>query len=936
MEAAFMEEVEAEEGLVDNEAALKTRPRSRTTTSTAVTTSVEPVKGMEGDGFQQGGGGETERSFEPVKAMEGNGFQQGEGETERSVYFEGNDNNGVTMEEEVEAEEGLVDNEAALETRPHSRSTTTAVTIIVEPVKAMEENGSRQGGGGETERSIYFERGNEDGGIWKCRHCIWTYQMEGLGVDCMQKSKGHHNEPMTFTTLHGWCFGLGFEGIESNDRIPEEMPGNEKSDFSIEKADSQKSLVTGHGQKRDVNLKDSSLYDLHHLPSEKSESSFEPVDNGSGEDADVALLKDRRQEVAELDVERVILEQDTHDLYCPNCNSCITKRVILRKRKRTIRRIHYDAKREKIDTVVNLDGTNDESREVAESVLDSSPAHPVNDSNRDTGPDIFRCLSCFTYFIPTAARGFKLFQTSGNRDDRENIQNPGKISARNVKWFSSFFETMRGKNTAEQGDIATQPVEEDAEALSQTECLPETLPSKKMDHLSDKGVHLPMDVTTQHGEDKALIQSECLPEILPVQEKDNLSNQGGCSPGFPMSVNGAGTGFQQVGDKSAFSLIENPTSTFIGKVATNFGERQDDTTENIRKGIVQDSDQQVGGNFAFSVIEKPTSTSIEKMATNLGERQDDTTEKISKVLVDKNNVPVQSPKVVTVEESYATERIKVSAEEFQKDVRQVTTTTVTTTSMQEAVGLPGRQSNRGDDVAVSIRADQDVRDIGLAVPGRTHEWDILKSIIYGGLIESITSLGVVSSAAASDATTLNIVILGLANLMSGFIIIIHNLKELKYDYHGATSEANSNIDRYQETLGRRENFRLHAIVTLMSYIAFGLLPPVIYGFSFRRSNDKSYKLITCGAASLVAIILLSIGKAHVQRPPKSYIKTILHYLLVGLTASGLCYAVGLLIKRLLAESGWFDTLFAPSTAFLDTRSTFLETRSMKSGWAYYR
>ncbi|XP_042511095.1 membrane protein of ER body-like protein isoform X8 [Macadamia integrifolia] len=836
MEAAFMEEVEAEEGLVDNEAALKTRPRSRTTTSTAVTTSVEPVKGMEGDGFQQGGGGETERSFEPVKAMEGNGFQQGEGETERSVYFEGNDNNGVTMEEEVEAEEGLVDNEAALETRPHSRSTTTAVTIIVEPVKAMEENGSRQGGGGETERSIYFERGNEDGGIWKCRHCIWTYQMEGLGVDCMQKSKGHHNEPMTFTTLHGWCFGLGFEGIESNDRIPEEMPGNEKSDFSIEKADSQKSLVTGHGQKRDVNLKDSSLYDLHHLPSEKSESSFEPVDNGSGEDADVALLKDRRQEVAELDVERVILEQDTHDLYCPNCNSCITKRVILRKRKRTIRRIHYDAKREKIDTVVNLDGTNDESREVAESVLDSSPAHPVNDSNRDTGPDIFRCLSCFTYFIPTAARGFKLFQTSGNRDDRENIQNPGKISARNVKWFSSFFETMRGKNTAEQGDIATQPVEEDAEALSQTECLPETLPSKKMDHLSDKGVHLPMDVTTQHGEDKALIQSECLPEILPVQEKDNLSNQGGCSP----------------------------------------------------------------------------------------------------VLVDKNNVPVQSPKVVTVEESYATERIKVSAEEFQKDVRQVTTTTVTTTSMQEAVGLPGRQSNRGDDVAVSIRADQDVRDIGLAVPGRTHEWDILKSIIYGGLIESITSLGVVSSAAASDATTLNIVILGLANLMSGFIIIIHNLKELKYDYHGATSEANSNIDRYQETLGRRENFRLHAIVTLMSYIAFGLLPPVIYGFSFRRSNDKSYKLITCGAASLVAIILLSIGKAHVQRPPKSYIKTILHYLLVGLTASGLCYAVGLLIKRLLAESGWFDTLFAPSTAFLDTRSTFLETRSMKSGWAYYR
>lgn len=33
------------------------------------------------------------------------------------------------------------------------------------------------------------------------------------------------------------------------------------------------------------------------------------------------------------------------------------------------------------------------------------------------------------------------------------------------------------------------------------------------------------------------------------------------------------------------------------------------------------------------------------------------------------------------------------------------------------------------------------------------EWDILKSIVYGGLIESILSLGLVSSAAGADATT---------------------------------------------------------------------------------------------------------------------------------------------------------------------------------------
>lgn len=33
--------------------------------------------------------------------------------------------------------------------------------------------------------------------------------------------------------------------------------------------------------------------------------------------------------------------------------------------------------------------------------------------------------------------------------------------------------------------------------------------------------------------------------------------------------------------------------------------------------------------------------------------------------------------------------------------------------------------------------------------GEHQEWEILKSIVYGGLVESITSLGVVSSAAAS-------------------------------------------------------------------------------------------------------------------------------------------------------------------------------------------
>lgn len=40
-----------------------------------------------------------------------------------------------------------------------------------------------------------------------------------------------------------------------------------------------------------------------------------------------------------------------------------------------------------------------------------------------------------------------------------------------------------------------------------------------------------------------------------------------------------------------------------------------------------------------------------------------------------------------------------------------------------------------------------------AAASEAPQWDILKSVVYGGLVESITSLGVVSSAAAAGASS---------------------------------------------------------------------------------------------------------------------------------------------------------------------------------------
>ncbi|KAJ4955784.1 hypothetical protein NE237_012567 [Protea cynaroides] len=886
----------------------------------------------------------------------------------------------ATMEE-VEAEEGLIDDGADLRTRPRSRtrlqeftaisiSDATVNTIVEETV---EEHGSEQEGV-EAERSVYFE-GNENG------------------------------------------------GIESNDTTAGRKTGNENSYFNVPQSDSQKSSMTIDDDKIDGNLKDGSLYDLHILPSEKSKSgrsmSFEPVDNELKVHAYGSTLEDRRQGITELDVERVIEDQDSHDLYCPNCNSCITKRVILRKRKRRVQSIHYDTKRERIETVVNLVGssfasaTNDDSSEVGQSVPDGSPPPPVNDHDRDMGPDVFRCLSCFTFFIPTGS-GFKLFRIFGGLGESENTPNPEQISMRNNNWFSPSHKSIGRNDTAEQVDVTTQHVEEAAEALRQSEYLSETLPGKQMDHLSNQGVPSPT-----HADGNAI--SVTSSKFVVVKESHVNENIEGSSGEFQNDMQNVNVAFVQGAVLSAESQSDialkdgatkktdrayadgSATSVASSKIVVV---KESHVNEKIKVSAGEFQNDMHNVNAAFvqgAVLSEESQSDIAL--------KDGATKKTDRAYADGSATSVASSKIVVVKESHVNEKIKVSAGEFQNDMHNVNAAFVQGAVLSEESQsdialkdgvtkktdrvveeealrqsecfpetLPGQQMDqlpnqsvfsrgtgsqqvgvnyaifpiekptftftektvtssverqyvttgnisKGDDVAVYIQTDQDMHDVvDSLVPGRAREWDVLKSIIYGGLIESITSLGVVSSAAASAASTLNIVILGLANLMSGLFIIIHNIKDLKNDYRGTTSQENSNMDRYQEALGRRENFRLHAIVAVLSYIIFGLLPPVTYGFSFRRSDDKLYKLITCGAASFVCIILLAIGKAYVRRPPRFYVKTVLYYLLMGMTASGLCYAVGLLIKRLIENLGWFDTLSVPSTEFL-------ETRSMGSGWA---
>ncbi|WJZ91255.1 hypothetical protein VitviT2T_010345 [Vitis vinifera] len=214
-------------------------------------------------------------------------------------------------------------------------------------------------------------------------------------------------------------------------------------------------------------------------------------------------------------------------------------------------------------------------------------------------------------------------------------------------------------------------------------------------------------------------------------------------------------------------------------------------------------------------------------------------------------------------------------------------------------------------------------------PENSKQWEILKSIVYGGLIESITSLSIVTSAAGADATTLNILALGLANLIGGLFVIGHNLMELRNDQsRESTSQTSKEMDRYYRQLGQRENFKLHATVVVLSFLLFGLVAPVTYGFSFLKSGNKDMKLVAVAAASLLCITMLAIGKAYIQKASSfyGYIKTILYYVIAGFMASGVSYVVGDLIKKLLEKLGLFEsasTLSLPGTALA------------KSGWGSY-
>ncbi|CAN0897935.1 Membrane protein of ER body 1 [Linum grandiflorum] len=190
------------------------------------------------------------------------------------------------------------------------------------------------------------------------------------------------------------------------------------------------------------------------------------------------------------------------------------------------------------------------------------------------------------------------------------------------------------------------------------------------------------------------------------------------------------------------------------------------------------------------------------------------------------------------------------------------------------------------------------------------EWDILKSIVYGGLAELITSLSIVTSAASADTETLKILAIGVANLIGGLFILTTNIWDLRCEQPrklvtSIETQEEAEVDRYCDNLGKRTNFKRHTFFAVLSFLMFGLVPPVVYGFSFKESDDRDYKIAATAVVSLVCIFLLAIGKAHAQKPPKTYLKSVAFYVTAGVMASGVSFLAGELFKKVMDDLGTF-------------------------------
>ncbi|VAH99480.1 unnamed protein product [Triticum turgidum subsp. durum] len=555
-------------------------------------------------------------------------------------------------------------------------------------------------------------------------------------------------------------------------------------------------------------------------------------------------VTEAQPKVEEYNLEKILDQQETHDLFCPNCKSCITRRVILKKRKRTVR-------------PATPDGPS--KRPYTEEVLVRLPSATLSRSDEQESPDVFRCLSCFSFFIPAAGCSFNIFRIFGRRDvdGQPDVLPPPASedtpprSENCTSWLLSCFQP---------GDSPNQP----APAADPLTVPQSTVESSSENQAAEDPAMMPLQSETRNSNDTTTTTES---------STSYIHHSHGTVVKPEHSITGSSSEDQTTTTTTTRTTKATATSssTTTSKAA-NTSSRTQSATESSRAGIFHtDTLEVITGEMPPP---KPAGGAIMDGNHHLLGHED-----------------VHRAATTTFENGFTTHSVHTSGAKVDgPNVTNIARGDISTTPIPEATGP--------HHVAVSVP-----EEVNLVAPRpqQRDDWDILKAIVYGGLVESVTSLSVVSAAASSGAKTLDIFILGMANLIGGLPLVYHNIADLR-DVRDV-SDDNERVGHYWLQLGRRSKARLHMVLALLSYMVFGLLQPVVYGLSFRESNNRENKMMAVAGASLACIALLALGKAHVQTAPRAYFKTLVYYLTIAVSSSGLSYVAGVLITRLLEHFG---------------------------------
>lgn len=138
---------------------------------------------------------------------------------------------------------------------------------------------------------------------------------------------------------------------------------------------------------------------------------------------------------------------------------------------------------------------------------------------------------------------------------------------------------------------------------------------------------------------------------------------------------------------------------------------------------------------------------------------------------------------------------------------------------------------------------------------------------------------------------------------------IWDLKDDCYKFSSQEVNGQESHTKYKELLGRVEHFPLHMFLAILSFLVFGAVPPVAYGYVFHETSDKDFTIVVVAVVSFVCVGLLGIFKAYIDRCTGfgEYVKTITYYLTTAVAVSGVSYAAGNLAMRLIEKLGLFET-----------------------------